>query len=354
MFERDKDELRELGIPLVTEDDRRALRRRARLPDRPARVRPAGHRLRARRAGRARPGQPHLGAGQPGRPGRAGAAQAAGRRRRARRRLAHRHRAAAAHHRAGLRAGQERRRAAPACRSASPTAPAARREVRRAARPAVGARLLARPLVPHRLRPRPRRAAGLPAVAGSRAPSPRAGTDGSYDVPADHEPRDDDPHARWPSATAQPAVAAGARRRRAHAAPPRHARSARSTTTGRWSTCDFTDPEAFADEVSRLRPGRARASSRRRCATPWSAGSRAPLAAHRGWPHERRRRPAPASPSRPPHRLSRLLTMVPWLVQPAGHRHRARPPPSSASPSSSSRPTSSCCSCAATARCPTS
>ena len=35
MFERDKDELRELGIPLVTEHDRRAVRGRARLPDRP-------------------------------------------------------------------------------------------------------------------------------------------------------------------------------------------------------------------------------------------------------------------------------------------------------------------------------
>ena len=41
MFERDKDELRELGIPLVTEPLGRLLRRRAGLPDRRARVRPA-------------------------------------------------------------------------------------------------------------------------------------------------------------------------------------------------------------------------------------------------------------------------------------------------------------------------
>ncbi len=49
---------------------------RDRLPDRPARVRAAGHRLRARRAGRAGPGQPHLGPRLPGRARRPGAAQA--------------------------------------------------------------------------------------------------------------------------------------------------------------------------------------------------------------------------------------------------------------------------------------
>ena len=47
MFERDKDELRELGVPLVTGSDGRPVRGRDRLPDRPRRLRAAGRRLRA-------------------------------------------------------------------------------------------------------------------------------------------------------------------------------------------------------------------------------------------------------------------------------------------------------------------
>ena len=77
MFERDKDELRDLGIPLVTEpvdayfDDEPGYRIDG------ARVRPAGDLVRAGRAGRPRPGQPGLGAGEPGRSRRTGPAQAA-------------------------------------------------------------------------------------------------------------------------------------------------------------------------------------------------------------------------------------------------------------------------------------
>ena len=76
MFERDKDELRDLGIPLETEpvdayfDDELGYRidgREYALPE--ISFEPG-------RAGRPRPGQPRLGAGQPGRSGRAGPAQA--------------------------------------------------------------------------------------------------------------------------------------------------------------------------------------------------------------------------------------------------------------------------------------
>ena len=39
MFERDKEDLRELGLPLVTGSDERLVRGRDRLPDRPGRLR---------------------------------------------------------------------------------------------------------------------------------------------------------------------------------------------------------------------------------------------------------------------------------------------------------------------------
>ena len=78
MFERDKEDLRELGIPLVTGtdsawfDDELGYR-----IDRDAYALPEVE-LRARRAGRAGPGLPGLAAGQPGRAGGPGAAEAHG------------------------------------------------------------------------------------------------------------------------------------------------------------------------------------------------------------------------------------------------------------------------------------
>ena len=76
MFERDKDELRELGIPLETGTNRD--RRGSRLPDLAAGLRAARDQARARRGGRTRPGRPGLAPGRAGR-GRAGRpAEAAG------------------------------------------------------------------------------------------------------------------------------------------------------------------------------------------------------------------------------------------------------------------------------------
>ena len=75
MFERDKDELRDLGMPLET--GARPLGGRARLPDQAAGLRAAGDHAGGRRGRRARPGRPGVAAGQPGRGRRRGAAEAA-------------------------------------------------------------------------------------------------------------------------------------------------------------------------------------------------------------------------------------------------------------------------------------
>ena len=171
MFERDKDELRDLGIPLVTEpldayfDDEPGYRidgREYALPEisfEPDELAVLGLASRAwAQASLAGPAAQAL-------------RKLQRRRRRARRRLADRDRAAAAHRRAGLRAGQDRRAStAVPVRFTYRTARSA--EVARAARAAVGDRLLARPLVPHRLRHRPGRAARVPAQPdrGRRAP----------------------------------------------------------------------------------------------------------------------------------------------------------------------------------------
>ena len=155
------------GDPARHRGDQLDLGGRDRLPDRPARVRPARDLVRAGRARGARPGEPHVGPRVAGRSRRTGPAQAQGLGHRARQRVAHRHRAAAAHHRAGLRRRQERRAAAPADRVRLPHRGRGRDPP--AAGRAVGAGLLARPLVPHRARPRPRGAAGLPPVADHRA-----------------------------------------------------------------------------------------------------------------------------------------------------------------------------------------
>ena len=67
MFERDKDELREIGIPLETGGNDAWFEDEVGYRIDRASLRPARGRLRAGRAGRARPGLPGLAAGQPGR-----------------------------------------------------------------------------------------------------------------------------------------------------------------------------------------------------------------------------------------------------------------------------------------------
>ena len=79
MFERDKEALRELGIPLETGTYSAWFDDELGLPHRPGRLRPAGDHLHARRAGHAGPGVARLAAGEPGRARvpRAGEAQGA-------------------------------------------------------------------------------------------------------------------------------------------------------------------------------------------------------------------------------------------------------------------------------------
>ena len=162
MFERDKDELRELGIPLVTEsldacfDDElgyRIDRREYALPEitfEPDEVAVLGLASRAwAQASLAGP-----------------AAQALRKLHAAGRRDATSRRSSGIEPR--LRTAEpafEPVKTAVVDRAADPLRlpHRARRRGRRAARPAVGDRVLARPLVPHRLRPRPRRAPRLPA-----------------------------------------------------------------------------------------------------------------------------------------------------------------------------------------------
>ena len=125
MFERDKDEVREMGIPLETGSNSRLVRRRGRLSRRPGRLRPARGRLRTGRARRARASRPASGSRR----------RLAGPASRALLKLkaagvdpddaaVGRCRAAGGHQRAGLRRPL-RRRSRPAAGHASPTAPAA-------------------------------------------------------------------------------------------------------------------------------------------------------------------------------------------------------------------------------------
>ena len=162
MFERDKDELRDLGVPLETgsnsawfEDEvgyriDRVVLRLARDPVRAGRAR----RPRSRLAG--------LGPGQPGRPGVASAAQAQGGRRRARRLVDDRPGAASPHQRAVL-PGHVRGRARPAAGHVPVPHTGAGGAGDPAPR-ALGRRLPARALVRRRVRPRPRRRASVPPV----------------------------------------------------------------------------------------------------------------------------------------------------------------------------------------------
>ena len=310
MFERDKDELRELGIPLVTEDidplhedepGYRIDQREYALPDiafEPDELAVLGLASRtwaqASLAGPAAQALRKL--------------RAAGRR--ARRRRPHRHRAAAAHHRAGVRRGQGRR-AAPGAAALLLPAPRGGRG-RRAARAAVVARVVARPLVPQRLRRRPRRAARLPPLAHRRrrahrrparvvrgARRPRARADGRSGSPR-----------RRPSRALRCSGCAGAPATACAAGP---APSARSTSTWDLVDLDHHDLEDFAEELAgygadvvvEQPPELVDAVVRRLRGALVGARGRGSLMA--GFTQET----ATA-------RLARLLTMVPWLVNRQG------------------------------------
>ena len=253
MFERDKDELRELGIPLVTAEIDARLRRRGRLPDRPARVRPAGHLVRAGRAG------------GPG-PGRRTWAQAslAGPAAQALRKL----KAAGVeqdddslvgiepgvrHHRAGLRAAPEGG-ASTGARSTFGYRKPRRRASQTRHRPAVGAGPVARPLVPHRLRPRPRAPPGVPAVADRRRRHRQRSDRRLRRARGPRRPGDDRLHP-GPDVAAAGRHAAGARRQRQRAAPPRHAPRPTSGASGvELEVVPFRDVDRLADEVAATAP----------------------------------------------------------------------------------------------------
>ena len=171
MFERDKDELRELGIPLVTSvidpvfddelgyridkreyalpeisfepDEVAALSLAARTWTRASLAGPAASGLRKLRAAGVTMDDSSLVGIEPRGP----------------------------HHGGGLRAAPPGG-ARPA--RGDLRVPQARRGEQYAAPPAVGAGAVARALVPHRLRPRPGRRSGVPASAGSTPPSPPA------------------------------------------------------------------------------------------------------------------------------------------------------------------------------------
>ena len=292
MFERDKDELRDLGIPLVTEPLDAYFDDELGLPDRRARVRPAGDHASSRTSWPcwAWPA------------GRGPQASLAGPAAQALRKL----------HAAGV----ERDDASligiePRLRTAEPAFEPVKTAVRqppsdplhlphrplgrgrRAARPAVGDRLLARPLVPHRLRHATAaraRVFRLSRIEGAvrpgrqgrvvrRAARPRA-------------TRDDQP--RWcPSVTCEPSVL---RVRPAPGTPCAGAPHGRPTIDDDWSLLDvdFADTEALADEIAASAPT-CWSSSRWSCARPSSAGSRAPWPPTRRRPGERRRSgPAPS------------------------------------------------------------
>ena len=128
----------------------------------------------------------------------------------------------------------------------------------------------------------------------------------------------------------------------------------RPATAGACSRSTYTDPESFADEVTgygadvvvldaargpRLRGPPARGSRRR-----------APGVAHERHRTARRQR----APETATDRLSRLLTMVPWLVNRQGiDLAEAAAELGVTEKQLEDRP-ASCSSCAATGRCPTS
>ena len=187
MFERDKDELRDLGIPLATDPRRRAVRRRGGLPDRPdayalpemsfepdemtvlglaSRVwqqaslaGPAARALTKLKAAGVEPDEASLIGLEP----RVRTSEPA-----------FEPLWAAVRDRVPVRFPYRRSGSA---------------ELHRAARRAVGGRQLARPLVPHRPRPRPAGRPGLPALPDHRGGASPTASPAAYDVPAGHDAR---------------------------------------------------------------------------------------------------------------------------------------------------------------------
>ena len=165
MFERDKEELRELGITVEIGAERPVLRRRAGLPHPPRRRRAARPRADPRGGRRHRAGHPGLGARRTRQRLDHGAGQAQGHRGRRRHQRAAHGRAQAVHRRAVVRRDVGRRHP-PDAGLVRLRAPGARGHGAPPA--AVGDHLVARPLVRRRIRPRPRGAAHLPPVPGHR------------------------------------------------------------------------------------------------------------------------------------------------------------------------------------------
>ena len=200
------------------------------------------------------------------------------RRRRARRRLADRDRAAAAHRRAGVRAGQDRR-ASTAVRSASPTAPPARpRSPSGTSQPWGIASWHGRWYLTgfDTDRGRARASSGCQPDRGRRAP----GTAGRVVRRAGRPraARHDQPR-WWPSVTCSRrccgcAPAPGTRLRRRARTRRRDRR--RLVAAGR----GLRRHRGVRRRDRRLRPRRRWSSSRCSCARPWSAGSEGALAAH--------------------------------------------------------------------------
>ena len=197
-------------------------------------------------------GGPGLAARQPGHGDDAGAAQAARRRSRRRRVGADDHRAAARHRRAGLRRRVRRRDPADADQLRPPAAPAIAEPTHAAPR-AVGDRVVARPLVRRRPRPRPRAPSGCSGSRGSRARSSRIGEPHEYEPPADLDLRAlaaslAPPH---PHSSATRRVRARCGRR---AAPPGRHVPAGSTSSGPRSSCPTAAAQSLADELMSYGP----------------------------------------------------------------------------------------------------
>ena len=246
MFERDKDELRELGIPLVTAEiggaaggrgGYRIDQREYALPDiefEPDELAVLGlaSRTWAQAASPARPPRRCASCGPP-------ASSATATR-------------SSASSRGCAPASRRSTRSRTACGGRVPLRFAYRRPEaargQRAARAALGAGVVARPLVPHRVRPRPRCGARLPAVPDRRRGAhrgPRRVLRGAG------RPRARDDPQRVGSA-ADPARLAVVRVRRGSGHSLRRRARTVGEVEGEWDLVDldYTDLEDFADEVA--------------------------------------------------------------------------------------------------------
>ncbi len=299
------------GHPPRDGRQRRLVRGRGRLPGRPGRLRRARDPVRARRAGRPRPGLAGLAAGQPGRPGLAGAAQAQGRRHRAGRRPAWSasSRGSAP---ASRRSSRSTPRSATAARSPSPTATSGLRRARtRHLEPwGIVSRHGRWYVVGHDRDRDATRVFRLSRVVGAVEP---IGAPGEVTVPegvdfrgaggalvlAAADPREARLRAR--PGPASGAAAAGDR------ADPTPARTAGTS----WSV-PFGDADVLAEEVTGFGPdvvvgGAGGGARRRRPSAPRRARARPAVA-----------RGQPAMSAGATERLSRLLAMVPYLAQRQG------------------------------------